>query len=174
MKVYMVNEAAITSLGAVNSQKLIGLDISALIHCSDLEKFKKIRAQIASGRIVESPVKLMRSVAGSSKPAAMYLSQFSLIGPSGYHKNNYIIESAMRLEKPFNVDLERNTEIQNLSVLSKNIPGLEMFLVDEKLRVRCKLGKETFNQHWHDDPVESDGIFSYFPPELIDVFTPLL
>ncbi|TVR42946.1 MAG: response regulator [Bacteroidia bacterium] len=62
----------------------------------------------------------------------------------------------------------------DFAVLSKNIPGLEMFLIDEDMHVRCRLGQETFNQRWHEEFVENKGFFSYFLPETKTIIEPLL
>ncbi len=66
------------------------------------------------------------------------------------------------------------TEVQDLAVLSKNIPGLEIFLIDEDMRVRCKVGHETFIQRWHDELVEDAGFLNYFSPETKTIIEPLL
>ncbi len=67
-----------------------------------------------------------------------------------------------------------NTDIKDLAVLSKNIPGLEMFLIDEEMSVRCKLGQETFIQRWHGESGEDAGFLSYFSPETKTIIEPLL
>ncbi|TVR40240.1 MAG: response regulator, partial [Bacteroidia bacterium] len=88
----------------------------------------------------------------------------------------FITEKCMNPNKLVkNVEQKKpNTDMKDLAVLSKNIPGLEMFLIDEEMRVRCKLGHETFIQRWHNESGEDAGFLSYFPPETKTIIEPLL
>jgi len=67
-----------------------------------------------------------------------------------------------------------NTNIEDLTILSENIPGLEMFLIDESMRVHCKFGQETFIQRWHDEFIEDAGFLSYFSSETKTIIESLL
>ena len=173
-RVQMVNKSASAAFGADNPQKLSGLDISALIHPRDHNKFNKIRKQIAAGKMNQEVVKLKRSEPGSLDSPVVYLSQFSMLNQPEEGKHGYILESALRLDESGYQSATNNIDAENFDILSKNIPGLEMFLIDEQLRVRCKLGKETFNQKWHDEFVEDTGFYGYLSTETKIIIEPLL
>lgn len=67
-----------------------------------------------------------------------------------------------------------NQALENLSILTENIPELEIFLVDECHQVHCKLGNESQRQGWCRNSEKESEFLNFFPPEVADTLRSLL
>ncbi len=66
------------------------------------------------------------------------------------------------------------TSFDYYSILAKNIPGLEVLLIDNSYEVLCKLGTEAQKQGWGEPNEVNKSISTIFPKEIEDILTPLL
>ena len=60
------------------------------------------------------------------------------------------------------------------SILSQNIPGLEVLLIDNSYKLLCKLGTEAQKQGWEVSNEANKNILTVFPKEIKDILAPLL
>lgn len=84
-------------------------------------------------------------------------------------KNNIIVFSYMG-----HLGYNANQAFENLSILTENIPELEIFLVDEYQEVHCRLGNESQRQGWWKNLTKECGFLNYFPTEVADTLRSLL
>ncbi|MFN2395851.1 MAG: sensor histidine kinase, partial [Bacteroidales bacterium] len=66
------------------------------------------------------------------------------------------------------------TSLDYYSILAKNIPGLEVLLIDSSYEVLCKLGTEAQMQGWGEMNETHKSISTIFPKEIEEIINPLL
>ncbi len=109
----------------------------------------------------------------ASGHAITFDSNFGKIHPDSSQETFYYIQSAIVSDSfPSNMGHEQLTP-GNFSILAKNLPGLEMFLVDKNLQVHCRMGSESHKQGWVKDSVTSPLLTEYFPAKQKDMILSL-
>jgi signal transduction histidine kinase/ActR/RegA family two-component response regulator len=173
-KVRDANPAAIKAHGFKDDDVIAGKDITSLVHPNDHKKVETIQQEVKFNGHSKPTAILFRTHKNNKATATRYLSQFTQLPDYPSAGSVSYMESAISLKETIDLTKKNNQETENFRILSENIPGLELFLIDSSLNVRCKLGRETLNQRWHNIGDESTDFFECFTPEVISILQPLL
>ena len=173
-KIHTANLAALDAFGYTNLEQLKGKEILTIVHTSDHLKLKKLQQQIEEGLSNKQRVNLSHLLNDPTNPSERYLSQFTRLNNHVPDNSFAYMESAISLKEGSNCPEWVYPDADNFKILSENIPGLEMFLVDQNLHIHGKLGRESFNQNLHNKQNEGTDFYEYFIPEVQSVILPLL
>jgi len=173
-KVREANPAALRAHGFKDVDVIAGNDITLLVHPSEHKKVETIKQELKKNGLSQPVASLFRIQNNNKTTATRYLSHFSQLADFPSQGSVSYIESAISLNETIDLRKKNNQETENFRILSENIPGLEMFLIDSDLQVHCKLGRETLNQQWHNHQNEGAGFLEYFSPEIISILQPLV
>lgn len=173
-KIHTANPAALKALGYSTLDELKGMEAFAIVHASDHHKLRLIQQQTAEGAVNNKAINISHLHNDPNTPPERYLSQFIRFKNHSNNNSYSYMESAIKLNGASNYSESIYHETDNFKVLSDNIPGLELFLIDKNLHIHCKLGRESFHQNWHNRLIEGTDFFDYFIPEVQSVIKPLL
>ena len=168
------NKAAIDALGFTDIKGLIKKNIFSLVHPDDHNNLKHILKQLQGNTHSESELKLLHTKKTGKALPGKYLSQFTKVVHSSSGNHASYIESAIRIEKTDGPSDQIRIDLKKYNILSENIHGLEIFLIDEDHNVHYKLGRESYHQGWHKQLNDGTDFWEYFNPEVIPVLKPLL
>lgn len=173
-KVCEANPAAIKALGFTKKEELEGKDIFSIIHPNDHKKPGTIQQQVKDNIHAQPTVTLMHYRNKPDAAVIKFLTQFTRLEDYPAPGRFSYMESAISLQETTDTIITEHPDQENLRILSDNIPGLELFLIDSSMQVHCRLGQETLKQRWHNPSTEGLKFLEYFTPELISVLHPLL
>jgi signal transduction histidine kinase/CheY-like chemotaxis protein len=173
-KVHIANPAALRAHGLKNSDVIAGKDIRSLVHPSGHEKLESVQQELKYNDHAQPSASLIRIQKNSKATDSRYLSQFTRLTDYPVPGSFSYMESAIQLKDTNNLSKENSEDVKNFRILSENIPGLEMFLIDSNMHVHCRLGRETLKQKWHNHQDEGADFLEYFNPEIISILQPLV
>lgn len=172
-KIFDMNPPACHALGYQSRDELKGKDIFSVFHPSELVQVSEIQKVIQQGENILTGKNLFHL--HKSSRVVKFTSQFGKI-PSHQTNLGYdlYIESAV-ISDTIDEGLSNNEFFpENFRMLDENMPGLEMFLIDQNLHIHFKLGVETFKQRWISNPQNEWNVLYYFPVKVISILKPLL
>jgi signal transduction histidine kinase/CheY-like chemotaxis protein/HPt (histidine-containing phosphotransfer) domain-containing protein len=168
------NQAAVDALGFTDMKELINRNIFSFIHPKDHYHLKHIHKQLLRNTDSASGLKLSHTKITKEAPSGLFLSQFTKIDHPSSGEHASYIESAFQIEETDDLSDQIRLDLKKTTILSENIHGLEVFLIDEDHNVHYKLGRESFQQGWHKQLHDAINFWEYFNPEVIPVLKPLL
>ena len=168
------NMAAIDALGFTDIKGLIDKNIFSFIHPNDHHHLKRIQKQLLHNTASVSGLKLSHTKITEETPPGLFLSQFTKIADPLSNEHASYIESAILMEETDGLSDQIRLDLKKYNILSENIHGLEVFLIDEDHNVHYKLGRESYQQGWHKQLHDGINFWRYFNPEIIPVLNPLL
>lgn len=173
-KVLEANSAACIAFGFSDEELLKGKDVFSLVHKDDHWKVRNLQRELTEINHLQPGVTLLHRNNNSHIHSAKYMSQFTKMVDYPSINSLAWMESAIGLEETERNNEKKYSDEENFRILSENIPGLEMFLIDKNLHVQCKLGRETLKQGWHNRHNEENEFFGFFTPQVISILQPLL
>jgi signal transduction histidine kinase/response regulator of citrate/malate metabolism len=168
------NKAAVDALGFTDMKGLVNRNILSLVHSNDHDNLKPIQKQLQDNTNNLSKLQLTHTKSTFKSTPGRYVSHFTKVTHTDANEHVSYLESAFCLENPDISYDQVGQKLHNYNLLSDNIHGLEMFLIDKSLQIHCKLGQETFNQGWHRNLDDGMDFLNYFSPKAVSVLKPLL
>ncbi len=170
--IHNANNVAITALGFSDISELSGKNILSLLPKIEYSKIKKIQKELNDKNSISIETSLDHLYVKSS--LLKCTASFQRI--SGYSKKSEatFIESAIIKESIPNSPYEDYKTPDYFNILSSNIPGIEMFLVDKNLQILCSLGKTSLKTEHTNVSVGKKYLHNYFSLEVLKILNPLL
>lgn len=168
------NQAALDAFGFADINDLINKSIFSLVNPEDHEKIKNIQGQLKDGTHTQTSTHLSRTAKNKKAPSVRYLSHFKRVDNAHQNESACYMESAINLEETAEGPDKIYPDHENYKILSENIPGIEVFLIDRHCKIHCKLGRESFNQGWNNNLKNGTDFFEYFTPEVLSILNPIL
>jgi signal transduction histidine kinase/CheY-like chemotaxis protein len=170
--VLQVNHAILNTLGYRYKDDLIGRNIKDIIHITDHSKVDDIIKETESGTKQARRQNLIHKHCNGWPINLMtQFNRFAIEAGSGHV---YFIESAFSSHEITANAIKPEHSFDNYAVLAENIPGLEVFLIDEYLKIYSRLGNETCRQEWKCEVYEGDNLSEYFPESIFNILQPLI
>jgi signal transduction histidine kinase/DNA-binding response OmpR family regulator len=171
-KVLKVNQSALNILGYVKPTDLIGKDIKSVFIDGEHAQIESIQQQIEQDT-TSTPKSNLCHLHKNEWPVKL-LSQFSRYSFDNDSKKKCYIESAISIrELPDFLNRPEHSP-ENYAVLAENIPGLEVFLIDQNLIIHSRLGNESERKGWNNGTGKGNHFFDYFPKDIKEIVSPLL
>ena len=170
-KVSLINQAALTAMGFKARAEITGKDIFSVFNQSEHQKIAGIQKKINENK-PELPADIFLHK-GKNGKTIRFSSQFKKI-PDPATGNVIYIESGQVLQQNHDCLHKNDQYSQYFSILSENVPGLEVFLIDKSFHILCRMGKEAHKQGWDQNPGTSNDFLSVFPHEVNRILEPLL
>ena len=170
-KVSLINQAALTAMGFKARAEITGKDIFSVFNQSEHQKIAGIQKKINENK-PELPAGIFLHK-GKNGKTIRFSSQFKKI-PDPATGNIFCIESGQVLHQNHDCLNMNDQYPEYFSILSENVPGLEVFLIDRSFHILCRMGKEAHKQGWDQNPGTSSDFLSLFTHEINRILEPLL
>ena len=166
-----INSAALKELGYTKRSQVMGKNILSLIHESDHKKTKEIIKNTEYGKS-----KAYNTIIHSGKTGkpVVFNCIFKKTDDGDDSKRTLYIESAFACGINKDKTDRRDIFFEYYNMLSRNISGLEVFLIDKSFHMLFNLGNETEKQGWRNNRDIPEKFSMIFPREVEEILLPLL